>query len=98
MPGLAGQILNYRGVKIVTGLSHLRSPRGRSASESPEVILSIGSMSFAKRSLSPRQETVEDLLAIVRTFSCRLSGMRKKNRKLIRDDFPGSKEPKDIVQ
>ncbi|WP_459568823.1 recombinase family protein, partial [Cupriavidus sp. 8B] len=30
-----------------------------------------------QESLSPEQEMVEDLLAIVQTFSCRLYGMRK---------------------
>jgi predicted site-specific integrase-resolvase len=50
-----------------------------------------------QESLSPEQEMVEDLLAIVHTFSCRLYGMRK-YKKQIKDDFPGSKEPKDILQ
>jgi predicted site-specific integrase-resolvase len=50
-----------------------------------------------QESLSPEQEMVEDLLAIVHTFSCRLYGMRK-YKKQIREDFPGSKEPKDILQ
>jgi putative resolvase len=39
----------------------------------------------------------EDLLAIVHTFSCRLYGLRK-YRKQIREDFPGSREPKEILQ
>lgn len=30
-----------------------------------------------QESLSPQQEMIEDLLAIVHTFSCRLYGMRK---------------------
>ena len=51
-----------------------------------------------QESLSPGQEMVEDLLAIVHTLLCRLSSMRKKNRKLIGNDFRGSKEPTDIVQ
>ena len=50
-----------------------------------------------QESLSPEREMVEDLLAIVHTFSCRLDGMRK-YRKQIKDEFPGSKEPKDILQ
>ena len=49
-----------------------------------------------QESLSPEQEMVEDLLAIVHTFSCRLYGMRKyKNQ--IKDDYPGSKEPKELL-
>jgi len=48
-------------------------------------------------SLSPEQEMVEDLLAIVHTFSCRLYGMRK-YKKQIKEDFPGSREPKDILE
>jgi putative resolvase len=39
----------------------------------------------------------EDLLAIVHTFSCRLYGMRKYNKQ-IKEDYPGSKEPKDILE
>jgi putative resolvase len=50
-----------------------------------------------QESLSPGQEMVEDLLAIVHTFSRRLYGMRK-YRKQIREDFPGSREKKDILQ
>ncbi|MGF6782063.1 putative resolvase [Paraburkholderia sp. GAS334] len=50
-----------------------------------------------QESLSPEQEMVEDLLAIVHTFSCRLYGMRK-YRKQIKEDFPGSKESKEILQ
>ena len=50
-----------------------------------------------QESLSPEQEMVEDLLAIVHTFSCRLYGMRK-YKKQIKEDFPGSKEPKDILE
>ncbi|MEA3643118.1 MAG: IS607 family transposase [Lamprobacter sp.] len=37
-------------------------------------------------SLSPEQEMVEDLLAIVHTFSCRLSGMRKYKHQ-IKEDY-----------
>lgn len=48
-------------------------------------------------SLSPEQEMVEDLLSIVHTFSCRLYGMRK-YRKQIKDDYPGAKEPKEILE
>ena len=50
-----------------------------------------------QESLSPEQEMVEDLLAIVHTFSCRLYGMRK-YKKQIKEDYPGSKEPKDILE
>lgn len=39
-------------------------------------------------SLSPEQEMVEDMLAIVHTFSCRLYNMRKYKDEL-RADFPG---------
>jgi len=40
-----------------------------------------------QESLSPQQEMVEDLLAIVHTFSGRLYGMRKYKNE-IKDDFP----------
>jgi putative resolvase len=50
-----------------------------------------------QESLSAQQEMVEDLHAIVHAFSCRLDGMRK-YRKQIRDDFPGTRESKDILQ
>jgi predicted site-specific integrase-resolvase len=40
-----------------------------------------------QESLSPQQEMVEDLLAIVQTFSCRLYGLRKYQRE-IKADFP----------
>jgi hypothetical protein len=50
-----------------------------------------------QESLSPEQEMVEDLLAIVHTFSCRLYGMRKV-KKQIKEDYPGSKEPKEILE
>jgi putative resolvase len=50
-----------------------------------------------QESLSPEQEMVEDLLAIVHTFSCRLDGMRK-YKKLIKEDYPESKEPKEILE
>ena len=40
-----------------------------------------------QESLSPQQEMVEDLMAIVHTFSCRLYGMRK-YKTAIMDDFP----------
>ncbi|MBK1656225.1 IS607 family transposase [Allochromatium vinosum] len=40
-----------------------------------------------QESLSPQQEMVEDLLAIVHTFSCRLYGLRKYQRE-IKADFP----------
>ena len=38
--------------------------------------------------LSPRQELVEDLLAIVHTFSSRLSGLRRYEKRL-RSDLGG---------
>lgn len=40
-----------------------------------------------QESLSPQQEMVEDLMAIVHTFSCRLYGMRKYH-KVIKEEFP----------
>ena len=43
-----------------------------------------------QESLSPQQELVEDLLAIVHTFSCRLCGMRK-YKKQIQEDYPDYK-------
>jgi len=39
-----------------------------------------------QESLSPQQEMVEDLLAIVHTFSCRLYGLRK-YKKALKDDL-----------
>lgn len=50
-------------------------------------------------SLSPQQEMVEDLMAIVHTFSCRLDGMRKYKQE-IKDDFPEMKisPPKDACE
>ncbi|GAB3100529.1 hypothetical protein GCM10027081_27470 [Cupriavidus yeoncheonensis] len=39
---------------------------------------------------------VEDLFAIVHTFSWRLDGMRKYNKQ-VKEDYPGSKEPKEIL-
>jgi len=33
-------------------------------------------------SLSPQQEMVEDLIAIIHTFSCRLNGLRKYKKNL----------------
>ena len=50
-----------------------------------------------QESLSPEQEMAEDLQAIVHTFSCRLDGMGK-YRKQIKEDFPGSRQPKEILQ
>lgn len=38
-----------------------------------------------QQSLSPEQEMVEDLLAIVHTFSCRLYGLRKYKKELKKD-------------
>jgi predicted site-specific integrase-resolvase len=42
-----------------------------------------------QESLSPQQELVEDLLAIVHTFSCRLYGLRR-YEKTLRDELTGS--------
>ena len=42
-----------------------------------------------QESLSPEQEMVEDLLAIVHSFSCRLYGMHQ-YKKQIKDDYPQS--------
>lgn len=52
-----------------------------------------------QESLSPQQEMVEDLMAIVHTFSCRLYGMRK-YRKEIKSDFPqfNLKTDKEILE
>ncbi len=52
-----------------------------------------------QESLSPQQEMVEDLMAIVHTFSCRLYGMRK-YKNTITSDFPEYKiqNPKDVLQ
>ena len=49
-----------------------------------------------QESLSPEQEMVEDLLAIVHSFSCRLYGMHK-YKKQIKDDYPQSKDPKELL-
>lgn len=43
-----------------------------------------------QESLSPQHEMVEDLMAIVYTFSCRLDGIRK-YKTAIKDDFPQHK-------
>jgi predicted site-specific integrase-resolvase len=52
-----------------------------------------------QESLSPEREMVEDLLAIVHTFSCRLHGMRK-YRQQIKEDFPDipTRLPKDACE
>ncbi|QEP42502.1 IS607 family transposase [Ectothiorhodospiraceae bacterium BW-2] len=52
-----------------------------------------------QESLSPEQEMVEDLLAIVHTFSCRLYRMRKYKQQ-IKEDFPDSpiQLPKDVCE
>lgn len=52
-----------------------------------------------QESLSPQQEMVEDLMAIVHTFSCRLHGMGK-YKSDIRSDFPQYKLelPKEALQ
>lgn len=40
-----------------------------------------------QESLSPQQELVTDLLAVIQTFSCRLDGLRK-YKKQIQEDYP----------
>jgi predicted site-specific integrase-resolvase len=52
-----------------------------------------------QESLSPQQEMVEDLMAIVHTFSGRLSGMRKYKSE-IKSDFPEYKlgATKEVLQ
>jgi putative resolvase len=50
-----------------------------------------------QESLSPEQEMVKDLLAIVHTFSCLLYRVCK-YKKQIREDFPGSSEPKETLE
>ncbi len=52
-----------------------------------------------QESLSPEQEMVEDLLAIVQTFSCRLHGMRK-YKQSIQEDFAEMpvRQPKDLCE
>lgn len=50
-----------------------------------------------QESLSPQQEMVEDLMAIVHTFSCRLYGMRK-YKSTIHSDFPQFKIPPQKVE
>jgi putative resolvase len=52
-----------------------------------------------QESLSPQQELVEDLLAIVHTFSCRLYGLRK-YRHEIKADFPecSAAQPKALCE
>jgi predicted site-specific integrase-resolvase len=40
-----------------------------------------------QESLSPQQELVEDLLAVVHTFSCRLDGLRRYEKELKRADL-----------
>jgi putative resolvase len=42
-----------------------------------------------QESLSPQQEMVQDLLAIVHTFSCRLSGLRRYEQQLKAADLGG---------
>jgi hypothetical protein len=46
---------------------------------------------LVEESLSPEPEMVEDPLAIVHTFPCRLYGMRKYSKQ-INKDFPGSRD------
>ncbi len=52
-----------------------------------------------QESLSPEQEMVEDLLAIVQTFSCRLHGMGK-YKQSIKEDFAEMpvRQPKDACE
>ena len=52
-----------------------------------------------QESLSPQQEMVEDLLAIVHTFSCRLYGLRKYKHE-IKADFPdcAATQPKALCE
>ncbi len=52
-----------------------------------------------QESLSPEQEMVEDLLAIVQTFSCRLHRMRKYKHS-IKEDFAEMpvRQPKDLCE
>lgn len=50
-----------------------------------------------QESMSPQQEMVEDLMAIVHTFSCRLYGMRK-YKAAIKEDFPELKLPDTKVE
>ncbi|WP_404375422.1 IS607 family transposase [Vreelandella aquamarina] len=49
-----------------------------------------------QETLSPEQEMVEDLLAIVHTFSCRLYGMRKYKQQM-KADYPAAREPREEV-
>ncbi|MEI6415029.1 MAG: IS607 family transposase [Pseudomonadota bacterium] len=49
-----------------------------------------------QESFSPQQEVVEDLMAIVHTFSCRLSVMRKYQDQ-IKEDYPESTKKKPEV-
>lgn len=46
-----------------------------------------------QESFSPQQEMIEDLLAIVHTFSCRLYGLRR-YKKLIKDDLTSKNKKK----
>lgn len=47
-----------------------------------------------QESLSPQREMVEDLMAIVHTFSCRLYGLRK-YRKQLREEFRSAEPDKE---
>ena len=49
-----------------------------------------------QETLSPQREMVEDLMAIIHTFSCRLYGMRK-YQKALKEDFPETPLPKKTV-
>ena len=49
-----------------------------------------------QETFSPQREMVEDLMAIVHTFSCRLYGMRK-YQKALKEDFPETPLPKNSV-
>lgn len=43
-------------------------------------------------SLSPQQEMVQDLLSVVRTFSCRLGGLRRYEKVLADEPTDGGRQ------
>ena len=45
-----------------------------------------------QETLSPQREIVEDLMAVVHTFGCRLDGMRK-YQKALKEEFPKTSLP-----
>lgn len=49
-----------------------------------------------QESLSPQQEMVEDLLAIVHTFSCRLYGLRKYKKEIKTEYTEGSEQSAEV--